>query len=294
MISSITLRAPAKINLFLHITGRREDGYHNLQTAFQFLDVSDTLQFSLNDASPPAENIVLSGDTNDIALDDNLIYRAARALKAETGCTQGASINIKKRLPMGGGIGGGSSDAASTLLALNTLWQTGLSLEQLAQIGVQLGADVPVFVQGHAAFAEGVGEQLQPIEPAEPWYLLLKPDCSVSTGEIFSKQELTRNTSPIRIAAFLSGVACTRNDCQPVVEKYYPQVGEAMAWLSSHSKPYLTGTGACIFAAFETEQAAQSVQECMPGAWQGFVAQGRNRSPAHDDLATYVLARNRL
>ena len=287
MTSSITLRAPAKINLFLHITGRREDGYHNLQTAFQFLDVSDTLQFSLNEAAAAAHNIVLSGDTANIALEDNLIYRAASALKAETGTTLGARITTEKHLPTGGGTGGARSDAARTLLALNSLWQTGLTLQQLAQIGVQLGADVPVFVHGHAAFAEGVGEQLQPIEPVEPWYLLLKPDCSVSTGEIFSKQELTRNTSPIRIAAFLSGVACTRNDCQPVVEKYYPQVGEALAWLSNHSQPYLTGTGACIFAAFETEQAAQSVQKCIPSAWQGFVAQGRNRSPAHDDLAGY-------
>lgn len=280
-MTSIALRAPAKINLFLHITGQRSDGYHELQTAFQFLELSDQLIFSTTADSA----ITLYGDTQGIITEDNLIYRAAIALRAASDTHIGARIDVQKSLPMGGGIGGGSSDAASTLLALNKLWRTGLSLDNLATIGVQLGADVPVFVHGQAAFAEGVGERLQPIDLPEPWYLLLKPDCSVATGQIFSQQELTRNTSPIRIAAFLSGAARTRNDCLPVVTKLYPQVEQAMAWLSEFADPFLTGTGACIFAAFGTEEAANAVQRQIPPHWQGFVAKGRNESPAHEDLA---------
>lgn len=278
--SYLTIRAPAKINLFLHITGQRSDGYHELQTAFQFLSVCDTINIS----TAKRADIMLEGDMGDIPTGENLIYRAATALQQATDCKAGARIQIDKQLPMGGGIGGGSSDAASTLLGLNSLWNTGLSMAELAAIGLELGADVPVFVGGQAAFAEGIGEQLQTINPAEPWYLLVKPDCHVSTANIFSQQDLTRNTSPIKIAAFLSGASRTRNDCLPVVQRLYPEVGAALDWLGQFAEAYLTGTGACVFAPFDSRQAAEEARLSAPSNWQVFVTRGLNRSPAHEDL----------
>ncbi|MEM8496371.1 MAG: 4-(cytidine 5'-diphospho)-2-C-methyl-D-erythritol kinase, partial [Pseudomonadota bacterium] len=212
---------------------------------------------------------------------------AAKALQAASGCGLGASIQIDKQIPVGGGVGGGSSDAASTLLGLNSLWKTGLGLAELADIGAQLGADVPVFIHGTAAFAEGKGEQLTPVELSTPWYLLLKPSCAVSTARIFSQQELTRNTSPIKIAAFLSGATCIRNDCLPIVQKLYPEIRAAMDWLGAFSMPRLTGTGACIFAEFKSEQDAKTVLQQVPKPWQAFVTQGVNTSPAHSDLVKY-------
>ncbi len=281
---SLTLRAPAKINRFLHIIGQRPDGYHNLQTVFQFLDLSDQLTLQERHEA----DIELHGSGMNIAPESNLISQAARALQAATGCRLGAHIQINKKIPVGGGVGGGSSDAASTLLGLNTLWQTGLSLTELAEIGAQLGADVPVFIHGKAAFAEGIGEQLTVIDLPTPWYLLLKPACEVSTARIFSQQELTRNTSPIKIAAFLNGATCTRNDCLPVVLKLYPEIRAAMNWLETFSRPRLTGTGACIFAEFESRQNAEAVLEQVPATWQAYVTQGLNTSPAHRDLAMYI------
>lgn len=269
----ISWPAPAKLNLFLHITGRRDDGYHNLQTAFQFLDYGDELQFEVTDSSEIRLNTPVAG----VADDDNLIVRAARLLQSHTGCQQGAVIYVDKRLPMGGGLGGGSSNAATTLVALNYLWQTAVCNEDLAQLGVQLGADVPIFVAGFAAWAEGVGDKLTPINPAEPWFAVIMPDCQVPTAEIFSSTELTRDCEPITISRFLSGEG--RNVCERVVKKHYPAVANALNWLAQYAPPRMTGTGACIFAGFDNQQQAQQVVENLPSNWQGFVAKGCNRSP---------------
>ena len=265
--------APAKINLFLHITGQRDDGYHLLQTAFQFLDYGDVLQFGVHD-NP---SISLSTAIDGVDDEDNLIIRAARALQASANIQQGVNITIEKRLPIGGGLGGGSSNAATTLLALNQLWQCHLSKTELAQLGLTLGADVPIFLHGEAACAEGVGEQLSPISPPEPWYAVIAPDCHVSTAEVFSSQELTRDCEPITISRFLSGEG--RNICEDVVTKLYPQVSEALSWLGQYGKARMTGTGACIFASFDSRAQAQQVITAIPAHWQGFVAKGCNCSP---------------
>ena len=265
--------APAKINLFLHITGQRDDSYHLLQTAFQFLDYGDVLQFGVHD-NP---SISLSTAIDGVDDEDNLIIRAARALQASANIQQGVNITIEKRLPIGGGLGGGSSNAATTLLALNQLWQCHLSKTELAQLGLTLGADVPIFIHGEAAWAEGVGEQLSPISPPEPWYAVLVPNCHVSTAEVFSSQELTRDCEPITISRFLSGEG--RNICEDVVTKLYPQVSEALSWLGQYGKARMTGTGACIFASFDSRAQAQQVITSIPAHWQGFVAKGCNCSP---------------
>ena len=280
---SFTLPAPAKLNLFLHIVGRRADGYHELQTVFQFVDLCDQLSFRITASS----HIVLSGDCCDVNTVDNLVSKAARALQQAAGHDQGVEITLQKNIPVGAGLGGGSSDAATTLLALNHLWQTGLSLHELAKIGAQLGADVPIFVHGHAAWAEGIGDRLTPIEPFEPCYLIIKPDCSVATAEIFCHEQLTRHTTPIKIARFLGQPNTCQNDCLGVVHQLYPQVKAAMQWLDEFSAARLTGTGACVFAEFENEDAATRVLEQLPGHWQGFVARGLNVSPTHSQLREY-------
>lgn len=267
--------APAKLNLFLHITGRRNDGYHLLQTAFQFLDWSDKLRFEPNNSG----TLSLHSPQMDIAAENNLVLRAAQTLKQYTGCESGADIVLDKKLPMGGGLGGGSSDAATTLVALNHLWHCELSLQALAEIGVTLGADVPVFVMGQAAWAEGVGEKLTPFTPPTPWYLVIDPGVHVSTAEIFSDAELTRDSKIITISSFLSGEGS--NVCQSVVEKRYPAVAAAASWLSQFAQPKLTGTGGCIFASFKTEAEANRVKHQLPELWQGFVARGLNVSPLH-------------
>lgn len=265
--------APAKLNLFLHITGRRADGYHLLQTAFQFLDYGDTLTIQVTDAP----QITLSPSLAGVADDDNLIIRAAKLLQKAANIQQGAHIQLDKELPMGGGLGGGSSDAATTLVALNQQWRCQLSEDELAELALQLGADVPVFVRGRAAWAEGVGEQLTPISPPEPWYLVVIPDCQVSTGEIFSASELTRDCEPIKISGFLSGEGS--NVCEAVVKWRYPAVAEALDWLAQYADPRMTGTGACVFASFETAAKAQQIWQQLPATWQGFIAKGCNQSP---------------
>lgn len=265
--------APAKLNLFLHITGRRADGYHELQTAFQFLDYGDSLEFEVT----PSPELKLRDSIVGVSDDDNLILRAARLLQQHAGIDKGAVIAVTKRLPMGGGLGGGSSNAATTLVALNQLWQCGLKLPELAHLGLQLGADVPVFIIGEAAWAEGVGEQFTPISPAEPWFAVIKPDCHVSTAEIFSSVELTRDCEPITISRFLSGEG--RNVCEDVVKKHYPAVAQALNWLAEYAAPRMTGTGACVFAEFDEQQQAQQVIKNLPSSWKGFVAKGINRSP---------------
>jgi len=265
--------APAKLNLFLHITGRREDGYHLLQTVFQFLDYGDTLHFT-----PRSDgNVHRCTDLPGVAEEHDLVVRAARLLQEVSGCTQGVDITLDKHLPMGGGLGGGSSDAATTLVALNHIWSLGLETEKLAELGLRLGADVPVFVHGYAAWAEGVGDILTPVELPEPWFVVLIPQVMVSTAEIFSAPELTRDVPAIKIRDFLSGHGV--NACQPVVAKRYPAVAESLAWLGQHGRAMMTGTGACVFAAFDTRQQAEAVIAAMPREWQGFIAKGMNRSP---------------
>jgi len=276
MTATLALLSPAKLNLFLHVTGRRSDGYHSLQTVFQLLDWGDSMHFTSNRSGK------LQLDMRGVTLpaEDNLILRAARLLQRGG---LGANISCVKRIPMGGGLGGGSSNAATTLLALNHLWQLGLEHVELQALGGGLGADVPVFVAGHSAWAEGVGEQLTRVDLPEAWYLVIKPACSVPTGEIFSSQELTRDTSPITMAAFFQGVY--RNDCEPVVVARYPEVGDALHWLRGFAEARLTGTGACIFASFGSQHEAVSVQEQVPAHWTSFTARGINVSPVLRALA---------
>ncbi|MBS7661908.1 4-(cytidine 5'-diphospho)-2-C-methyl-D-erythritol kinase [Pseudomonas lalucatii] len=278
--AQLILPAPAKLNLMLHILGRRADGYHELQTLFQFLDHGDQLGFALREDG----QIRLHSQIAGVAHDSNLIVRAARRLQQDAGCPLGADIWLDKRLPMGGGIGGGSSDAATTLLGLDHLWQLGWGEERLAALGLGLGADVPVFVRGRAAFAEGVGERLTPIELAEPWFLVAIPQVLVSTAEVFSDPELTRDTPPIKVRSLLEGGG--RNDCQPVVQKRYPEVRNALILLNKFVPARLTGTGACVFGSFPNRVDADKVARQLPAALPSFVAQGRNVSMLHRKLAT--------
>ncbi len=277
-MTALRLPAPAKLNLFLHVTGRRDDGYHELQTLFQFLDYCDELRF---EPAAPGE-IRVTGNTA-VGPESDLIARAAQRLAAATGCRRGASIRVDKRVPIGGGLGGGSSDAATTLAGLNRLWGLGLDTARLGEIGLTLGADVPVFVAGRAAWAEGVGERLTPVDGVpEPWYLVIKPPVSISTAEVFSAPELTRNGAKITIADFLSGRG--GNHLQPVVERRYPEVAEALAWLAEFAPARMTGSGACVFAAFSERRQALTLLERLSLEWTGFVARGRNRSPLLDAL----------
>ncbi len=269
--------APAKLNLMLRITGRRADGYHELQTVFQFLDLCDELSFRIRqDHSISCTGISGLDDKN------NLIIRAARLLQATTNTRLGSDIHINKKLPMGGGLGGGSSDAATTLLALNRLWGTNLELTQLAELGLKLGADVPVFVYGQSAWAEGIGEKITPISLPEPWYLVLTPPVHVSTGGIFCDSRLTRDADRIKIRDFLAGQH--DNDCLPIVKNRYPEVGDALDWLGNYAEARLTGTGSCIFAAFQSQQEAVALLNKTPAGLTGFVAKGLNRSPVNELL----------
>jgi len=275
---TLTLPAPAKLNLMLHILGRRADGYHELQTLFQFLDYGDELTFALRADG----QIHLHTDILGVPHDSNLIVRAARQLQRQANCPLGADIWLNKRLPMGGGIGGGSSDAATTLLGLNHLWQLDWPEDRLAELGLSLGADVPVFVRGRAAFAEGVGEKLTPIELSEPWFLVAIPQVLVSTVEIFSDPELTRDTPPIKVRSLLEGGG--HNDCLPVVQKRYPEVRNALILLNKFVQARLTGTGACVFGSFPNKDDADKVARQLPATLPSFVAQGRNISMLHRKL----------
>lgn len=278
MSELLTLPAPAKLNLMLHILGRRPDGYHELQTVFQFVDHGDELDFAVRNDGV----IKLHTDIADVPHDSNLIVKAARRLQALTGTELGADIWLRKVLPMGGGIGGGSSDAATTLLGLDHLWQTRCSEDQLAELGLSLGADVPVFVRGRAAFAEGVGEKLTPVQPPEPWYLVLVPQVSVSTAEIFSDPLLTRDSAPIKVRPVLEGNS--RNDCQAVVERRYPDVRNALNLLDKFTEARLTGTGSCVFGAFPSKAEADRVSHLLADTLTGFVAKGSNVSMLHRKL----------
>lgn len=278
MNATLTLPAPAKLNLMLHILGRRADGYHELQTLFQFLDHADQLSFALRQDG----EIRLVTEIAGVPHDSNLIVRAARKLQQLTGTTLGADIWLDKVLPMGGGIGGGSSDAATTLLGLDHLWNTHCSEDQLAELGLGLGADVPVFVRGHAAFAEGVGEKLTPVDPQEPWYVVLVPQVSVSTAEIFSHPLLTRNSKPIKVRPVPEGNS--RNDCQAVVEQSYPEIRNALNLLNKFTDARLTGTGSCVFGAFPDKAEADKVLALLAETQTGFVAKGSNVSMLHRKL----------
>jgi len=271
--SNIAWPAPAKLNLMLRIVGRRDDGYHLLQTVFQFLEFSDLLYFRVRGDGVVRRCRGLPG----VAEREDLIWRAADLLRRESGCDLGADIDLDKRLPMGGGLGGGSSDAATVLVVLNRLWGLGFSTRRLADLGLGLGADVPVFVQGQAAWAEGVGDEFTPLVLDEPWYLVLVPDCHVSTRAVFSDPDLTRDSTRITIADFLAGDDV--NDCMSVVRRNYPQVAAALEWLEQFTPARLTGTGGCVFGAFASEASAQAVRDRLPPAWCGIVSRGSNQSP---------------
>ena len=268
--------APAKINLFLHVIGRRADGYHLLQTIFRFLDVSDYLRFTPRDDSSIVQSTPLPG----VAPEQDLIVRAARALQAASGVRYGVSISLDKRLPLGGGLGGGSSDAATTLLALNHLWQCGLSRAELSAIGLKLGADVPVFIHGHSAFGEGVGEQLTDVSLPPAWYLVLVPAVAVSTAEIFGAADLRRNTSAIAPGDWQPGFGV--NDLEAVTCRRYPEVARHLAWLRTLDgarRVAMSGSGACCFAEFNTEAAARAALARLPQDMRGFVARGVDAHP---------------
>jgi 4-diphosphocytidyl-2-C-methyl-D-erythritol kinase len=281
-MQKLTLPAPAKLNLWLHIIGRRPDGYHELETVFQFLDHGDELSFALREDGV----IRLHTDIEAVPHDSNLIVRAARKLQEQSGTQLGADIWLTKVLPMGGGIGGGSSDAATTLLALAHLWQLDWDEDRLAALGLSLGADVPVFVRGHAAFAQGVGEQLTPVDPEEPWYVVLVPQVSVSTVEIFSHPQLTRDSLPLKMRPVPKGNS--RNDCQPVVEQSYPEVRNALNSLGKFTEARLTGTGSCVFGAFPSKAEADKVLALLSVTQTGFVAKGSNVSMLHRKLQSLV------
>ncbi|MCA1923909.1 4-(cytidine 5'-diphospho)-2-C-methyl-D-erythritol kinase [Buttiauxella noackiae] len=277
--------SPAKLNLFLYITGRREDGYHNLQTLFQFLDYGDTITIEpRNDGQ-----IRLATPIEGVPDEENLIVRAARLLQDKALLMgslpqgAGADISVEKQLPMGGGLGGGSSNAATVLVALNHIWNTGLTEDQLAALGVTLGADVPVFVRGFAAFAEGVGEKLTPVSPAEKWYLVAHPGVSIPTPVIFKDPELPRNT-PIRSIDTLLNCEFG-NDCEVIARKRFRKVDELLSWLLEYAPSRLTGTGACVFSEFDTEDAARQVLKQAPEWLHGFVARGVNVSPLHQAIS---------
>lgn len=271
--------APGKLNLFLHVVGRRADGYHLLQTAFQFIDLCDEIRFEERAAGVVERRGGLPG----VAPDDDLTVRAARRLLTlRPGIQAGVAINLQKRLPLQGGVGGGSSDAATVLVALNDLWGLGLGTDQLAGIGLELGADVPVFIRGQSAWAEGVGERLVPVDFPEPVYLLVRPDAAAGTAEVFKDPELTRDSAVITIRGFLTSGG--RNDCEPVVRKRFPVVAEALDWLGRYAPARLTGTGSCVFAAMPDEASARAVLGQLPGRWSGWVVRGKNRSPLLDRL----------
>mgnify|MGYP003671483903 CR=1 FL=1 len=286
--------APAKLNLFLHIIGRRADGYHLLQSVFQLIDYSDTVHIQLRNDG----RIMRDQDVPGVPEDSDLTIRAARLLQSHAAPGAGADIRLEKKLPMGGGLGGGSSDAATVLLVLNRLWQINLPREALQKLALKLGADVPMFIFGQTAFAEGIGEILHPVSAPPAWYVVLTPPVQVPTAAIFATPELTRNTPALKIAPFSAGVGHTalhgihsvesrrplagHNDLQPVVVKSYPEVARHLEWLSQFGEARMTGSGACVFASFGTEAAACEVLHQLPESMQGFVAQGLDKHPLYD------------
>ena len=278
-MNKLIYSAPAKLNLFLHVVGRRSDGYHLLQTVFRFLDFSDQVSFTIRDDNKIQLNTPILG----VPAEKNLCVQAARLLQKESGTSVGVEISLEKLIPMGGGLGGGSSDAATTLLALNRLWDLNWSREELMELGLNLGADVPVFIFGENAFAEGIGEKLKPIKLLPAWYLVLTPPVHVSTADIFASKELTRNTIPVKIPPFSVGLG--HNDLESVVCLAYPQVARHLEWLRQLNRTTMvamTGSGACVFAEFITESAARMALASVPLGMSGFVVQGLDRHPMQD------------
>ena len=270
---SLSLPSPAKINLFLHINNQRSDGYHELQTIFQFIDLADTLTFTTNTTG----QIQLSCNDKSLENDNNLIIKAANLLHQYTDDkSSGIDIKLNKVLPAGGGVGGGSSNAATTLLALNHLWQLNLDSQQLAKIGLTLGADVPVFIHGKAVFDSGVGEIFTPYNPPEQWYLIARPECHISTAEVFTHPQLVRDTAKIQPRDY--NFTKTRNDCESLVKKLYPEVANTISRLLEYAPTRLTGTGSCIFSCFEDKQSAEKAMSYLPLGVRGFVAKGQNES----------------
>lgn len=273
---TLSFPAPAKLNLMLRVTGRRTDGYHLLQTVIRFIDHGDTLSFHVRGDGA----ITRLNEVPGVPADEDLAVRAARLLKQACGTPLGADITLEKRLPLGGGLGGGSSDAATTLLALNRLWRAGLERERLLALALELGADVPVFVFGENALAEGVGERLAPLAVPPAWYLVLTPPVEVPTARIFADPELKRDSKPIKIRAF--SVEQAGNDLEPVVCREFPEVARHLAWLRQAGPAWVTGAGACVFAAFPTEIAARRVWRQVPAGMRGFIARGLGRHPLRD------------
>jgi 4-diphosphocytidyl-2-C-methyl-D-erythritol kinase len=273
MIAPLLWPAPAKLNLFLHVTARRPDGYHDLQTLFQLIDLADDIQIEVR----PDGLIERQTGPAGVPAEADLVVRAARALQAAAGTRLGASLGVAKRIPMGGGLGGGSSDAATVLVALNQMWKCGLNEDDLADIGVKLGADVPVFVRGHSAWAEGRGERLTAVNLPQSWYALVHPQVHVPTAAVFQAPELTRNSPPITMGGFLQSGG--RNDFEPVVRTRYPEVARALDWLGQFAPARLTGTGSCIFAPCAAQDEAQDIATRVPAPWRGMVARGMNVSP---------------
>lgn len=277
-LTTLTLPAPAKINLFLHILGQRADGYHNLQTAFQFLEFSDELTFTLRDD----HHIILHSSFDDIPTEQNIIFKAAKWLQDYSRTKQGVDIWVEKKIPIGGGLGGGSSNAATTLVALNQLWQLQISNHALCQLGLQLGADVPIFIYGYAAFAEGVGEKLMPITPPEPWYLITIPKVCISTAQVFNDPELPRDTAPISLTQL--DTVQTHNDCLVVVEKQHAEIKELLALLNQFSPTKLTGTGACLFTPVESKQHGSEIANHLTEQTNYIITKGCNQSPLYRQL----------
>jgi 4-diphosphocytidyl-2-C-methyl-D-erythritol kinase len=270
--------APAKLNLFLHVTARRPDGYHELQTLFQLIDLCDTITIALREDGRLERPV---GPAN-IASHEDLTLRAALALQQHTGSGRGAELRVHKRIPQGGGLGGGSSDAATTLLALNELWDCRMSVDELAGLALPLGADVPVFIRGSSAWAEGVGERLTPVALPETWYVIIYPGVGVSTREVFQSPELTRNSPLITIRAFFQSGG--RNDCEPAVRARSPEVAAALDWLTREGSARLTGTGSCVFTARSSAADAERLAARVPERWMSYVARGLNTSPVHEQL----------
>ena len=289
---TVELPAPAKLNLFLHVVGRRADGYHELQTVFQFIGLADRVRIARRADALLRRTIAIPG----VAEADDLVIRAAQRLRDECGIEEGADIGVEKRIPLGGGLGGGSSDAASTLVGLNRLWDLGMDTDRLVALAAELGADVPVFVRGLAAWAEGVGERLVPVVLEKPWYVLIVLPFAVSTADVFRAPALTRNTPGTTMKSLFRGgpgtpesplpvkrlLDATRNDCEPVVREMHPGVGDALDWLSRYSRARMTGTGATVFASFGARERAVEIARAVPAPWRGLVARGMNRSPLRE------------
>lgn len=289
MITEMTLPSPAKLNLFLHINGRLPNGYHELQSLFHFIEHGDTLSFKT--LSQP--RIELSCNIEELESNDNLIIKAAKALQQllpDSRKNLGVSIDLTKVLPMGGGVGGGSSNAATTLLALNTLWQLNLTKTQLIEIGNRLGADVPIFILGQSAIAEGTGDKFYPYPIEQKWYLVLTPEAHVNTALLFSSEALPRDTKKLNNDTLIyTGLTANfKNDFQTLVYNEYPAVAKALDWLLEYAPARLTGTGACVFAEFNTEQQAQQIYELLPTELSGFVAKGSNVSACHRVLSELI------